>query len=141
MAVGVVLLGLGAWRFIEPSVPAGAITITAGDISVVDGAVCIALAFGAGFLAYFAAWPYGAEIGVLAAPAGLGLWALRSGDMTGLLRLNTMLDIQETVVRRQAGHMTRIMSLRARVGSVGRPASRGASFMLPSATMISVGFA
>ena len=102
MAVGVVLLGLGAWRLIEPSVPAGAITITAGDISVVDGAVCIALAFGAGFLAYFAAWPYGAEIGVLAAPAGLGLWALRSGDMTGLLRLNTMLDIQETVVRRQA---------------------------------------
>ncbi len=102
MAAGVLLLGLGAWGLIEPSVPSGAITITAGDISVVDGAICIALAFGAGVIGYFAAWPYGAEIGVLAAPAGLAFWGLKSGDMAGLLRLNTALTIDETVVQRQA---------------------------------------
>ncbi len=102
MGVGVLLLGLGAWGLIEPSVPGGAITIHAGDISVLDGVICMALAFGAGFVAYFAAWPYGAEIAVLAAPAGLGLWALKSGDMAGLLRLNTALKINETFVQRQA---------------------------------------
>ena len=102
MAAGVVLLGLCAWGLIEPNVPDGAITITAGDISVRDGAICIALAFGAGVIGYFAAWPYGAEIGVLAAPAGLGFWAFRTGDMAGLLRLNTALKIDETVVQRQA---------------------------------------
>jgi hypothetical protein len=102
MAVGVLLLGLGAWGLIEPSVPAGAITIIGADISVVDGAICIALAFAAGVIGYFAAWPYGAEIGVLAAPAGLGFWAFRTGDMAGLLRLNTALTIDETVVQRQA---------------------------------------
>ncbi len=102
MAVGVLLLGLGAWGLIEPSVPDGAITVTAGDISVVDGAICMALAFGAGVIGYFAAWPYGAEIGVLAAPAGLGFWAFRTGDMAGLLGLNTALKINDTVVQRQA---------------------------------------
>ena len=102
MAAGVLLLGLGAWVLIEPSAPAGAITIIAGDISVVDGAICIAIAFGAGVIGYFAAWPYGAEIGVLAAPAGLGFWALRTGDMAGLLRLNTAPGIDETIVQRQA---------------------------------------
>ncbi len=101
MAVGVLLLGLGAWRLIEPSVPGGAITIHAGDISVLDGVICMMLAFGAGFVAYFAAWPYGAEIAVLAAPAGLGLWALKSGDMAGLLRLNTAVTIDETILWRQ----------------------------------------
>ncbi len=102
MAAGVLLLGLGAWGLVEPSVPAGAITIAGADISVVDGAICIALAFCAGVIGYFAAWPYGAEIGVLAAPAGLGFWALRTGDMAGLLRLNTALTIDETVLQRQA---------------------------------------
>jgi len=102
MAAGVLLLGLCAWRLIEPSVPDGAITITAGDISVIDGAICLALAFCAGAIGYFAAWPYGVEVGVLAAPAGLGLWGLWTGDMAGLLRLNTALTIDKTIVQRQA---------------------------------------
>jgi len=102
MAVGILLLGVGAWRLIEPSVPAGAVTIHAGDISIIDGVICAALAFVAGFLAYFAAWPYGMQIAVLAAPAGLAFWAMKSGDMAGLLALNSGLSVDETIPLRQA---------------------------------------
>ncbi|MHC4113241.1 MAG: hypothetical protein ACYSUY_19385, partial [Planctomycetota bacterium] len=48
--------------------------------------VLAALAFLAGFIAYFLSWPYGRQIGILAAPAGLGIWAIRSGSMVSLIR-------------------------------------------------------
>jgi hypothetical protein len=57
--------------------------------------VLIILAFVAGFIGYFISWPYGREIGILAAPFGLAIWAVRSGTMAGLIQLNP------TVVQRQ----------------------------------------
>ncbi len=46
------------------------------------------LAFSTGLLTYFVSWPYGREIGVLAVPAGLAVWAVRNGSIAGLLQLN-----------------------------------------------------
>jgi len=39
----------------------------------------------AGFIAYFVSWPYGREIGILAVPGGLTIWACRSGRMVSLI--------------------------------------------------------
>ncbi|HPD48234.1 MAG TPA: hypothetical protein P5279_15850 [Anaerohalosphaeraceae bacterium] len=101
MGAGMLLIGLAAWPLVAPAVPGGAITIQAGDISVLDVVIVAALAFAAGFLAYFAAWPYGSDIAVLAAPAGLALWAVRSGSMSDLLRMNMGLSAEETIAMRQ----------------------------------------
>lgn len=101
MGVGMVLIGMTAWPLVAPSVPDGAITVQAGDISILDGVVFVALGLAAGFVGYFAAWPYGADIAVLAAPAGLALWAVRSGSMASLLRINMGLTAEETLAMRQ----------------------------------------
>jgi hypothetical protein len=71
------------------------VSLTAGTISF-GGAITLALlAFLAGFIAYFLSWPYGREIGILAAPSGLAIWAVRCGNMANLMRINT------TVAHRQ----------------------------------------
>jgi hypothetical protein len=44
------------------------------------------LALLAGVTGSFVSRPYGREIGILAAPAGLTIWALRSGSMVSLIR-------------------------------------------------------
>jgi len=80
-AVGVLLIGILAWPFAEPF----------GAVKAMDsnGAlVLMVLAFAAGFIGYFVSWPYGRQIGILAAPSGLALWAVRSGSMAGLIQLN-----------------------------------------------------
>jgi hypothetical protein len=102
MVLGVVLLGVVGWHFVEPESPHGAVTLYGGDITISDGVLCLGLAVAAGVAGYFAAWPFGREIGPLAAPAGVAYWAIRSGDMSSLLGLNTALSAGETVVKRQA---------------------------------------
>lgn len=95
VATGAVLIGILAWPLAAPPEPFGAVSLTAGTISF-GGAITLALlAFLAGFIAYFLSWPYGREIGILAAPSGLAIWAVRCGSMTSLVRLNT------TVAHRQ----------------------------------------
>jgi len=85
-ATGVVLIGIFAWPLAAPPEPFGTVSVTAGSISVGGAVVLAGLAFLAGFIAYFLSWPYGREIGILAAPAGLAIWALRSGRMVNLIR-------------------------------------------------------
>ncbi len=48
----------------------------------------VGMAFLAGLIGYFVSWPYGREIGILAAPAGLAVWAVRSGTVACLFQLN-----------------------------------------------------
>jgi hypothetical protein len=81
VAVGVLMIGILAWPFAEPF---GAVK-TMGSRGAV---VLLALAFVTGFIGYFVSWPFGREIGILAAPAGLAIWAARSGSMAGLIQLN-----------------------------------------------------
>jgi len=80
-AVGVLLIGILAWPFAEPF---GAVKAMGSNGAL----VLVVLAFAAGFIGYFVSWPYGRQIGILAAPSGLALWAVRSGSMAGLIQLN-----------------------------------------------------
>jgi hypothetical protein len=92
-AVGVVLIGVLAWPLAAPPDPAGAVRSV--DISFSNTVILLVVAFLAGYIAYFASWPYGREIGILAVPFGLTVWAGRSGSMAGLIALNP------TVTQRQ----------------------------------------
>jgi hypothetical protein len=94
VAVGVVLIGILAWPLAASSEPFDA--VRAGAISTSGRVILVILALLAGFIAYFLSWPYGREIGILAAPSGLAIWAVRSGSMTALRQLNP------TVAQRQA---------------------------------------
>ena len=85
-AAGVVLIGILAWPMAAPSEPFGA--MRASDLSIGGAIILVILACLAGFIAYFVSWPYGREIGILAAPAGLAVWAVRCGSMTNLIQLN-----------------------------------------------------
>lgn len=88
-AVGVLFIGILARPFAEPF---GAVKAMGSSGAI----VLVVLAFIAGFVGYFVSWPYGREIGILAVPSGLAVWAARSGSMAGLIQLNP------TAAQRQA---------------------------------------
>jgi len=88
-AVGIALIGVLAWPLAESSA-------ASGSVNYGGAAILVLLAFVAGLAAFFLSWPYGWEIGILAAPFGLAFWAVRSGSMADLIRLNP------TVAQRQA---------------------------------------
>jgi hypothetical protein len=88
-AIGVLLIGILAWPFAEPF---GAVRAMGSRGAV----VLVALALVAGFIGYFVSWPFGRQIGILAVPSGLAIWAVRSGSMAGLIQLNP------TAAQRQA---------------------------------------
>jgi len=97
-ATGAILIGILAWPVAAPPEPLGVVSLVAGAISL-DGAITLAgLAFLAGLIAYFLSWPYGREIGILAVPAGLAVWALRSGSMTDLIRQNVALQQRQALL-------------------------------------------
>ena len=78
-AVGVVLIGILAESMAVSSGPNG-------DISFGGAAVLVMLAFMAGIIGYFVSWPYGRQIGILAAPFGLSVWAIRADSMASLMQ-------------------------------------------------------
>lgn len=85
-ATGVVLIGLLAWPLVAPPEPFGTVSLIAGAISGPGAVIVALLAFLAGFIGFYVSWPHGREIGILAAPAGLTIWAIRSGSMVDLIR-------------------------------------------------------
>ena len=85
VTTGVVLIGILAWPMAVPSEPLGA--VRASNLGLGGAITLLMLAFLAGFIAYFVSWPYGREIGILAAPSGLAVWAVRCGSMTTLMQL------------------------------------------------------
>lgn len=93
VGIGVMLIGILAWPLVEPSEPLG--VVRAGNLDLGGAVALVGLAFLTGLVGYFVSWPYGREIGVLAAPSGLAIWAVRSGDMAALMQLNP------TVAQRQ----------------------------------------
>jgi len=93
-ATGVVLIGLLAWPLTASSEPLAA--VRASDIGPGGAITLVVLAFLTGFIAYFVSWPHGREIGILAVPSGLAIWAVRSGSMT------TLMQLYPTAAQRQA---------------------------------------
>lgn len=91
IAAGVILIGIAAWPLAAPPDPFGVVSVLAGTITVGGALILAALAFLSGLIAYFLSWPYGREIGILAAPAGLSIWAVRCGSMAELVRVNSTL--------------------------------------------------
>ncbi len=94
VATGVVLIGILAWPLAASSEPLAA--VRASNIGPGGAITLVVLAFLTGLIAYFVSWPYGREIGILAAPSGLAVWAVRCGSMTTLIQLNP------TAAQRQA---------------------------------------
>lgn len=91
VAAGVIIIGLAAWPLTAPPEPFGVVSLLAGAITPGEAITLAGLAFLTGFIAYFLSWPYGREIGILAVPAGLAVWAVRSGSMADLARVNSTL--------------------------------------------------
>jgi hypothetical protein len=96
-ATGAVLIGILAWPLAKPDDPFGVVSLVAGTISLGDATTLASLAFLTGLAAYFICWPYGREIATLAAPSGLALWALRTGDMADLMQLNPTLPQRQAI--------------------------------------------
>ncbi len=81
VAIGVVMLGLLPWNQIKPG-PEGVFALLSGNISKAELLHCAILAYTAGFLASIVCTPFGMQIGVIAAPAGMSVWSFRSGALS-----------------------------------------------------------
>jgi hypothetical protein len=97
LALGVGLIGILAWPLAAPPDPFGPVSITVGSITVGRAVVLLLLAFFIGFVAYFLSWPLGREIGTLGVPAGLSVWAIRSGSMANLIQLSPALSQRQAL--------------------------------------------
>jgi len=95
VATGVALIGILAWPLAAPPDPLG--SVQASNINLIGATALVLLAFWVGFMAYFVSWPYGREIGILAVPSGLAVWAVRSGSMAQLIQLNSTLPQRQTL--------------------------------------------
>jgi hypothetical protein len=84
-AIGVVLVGYLARPLAAPADPLGVFRMPVVGINCL---FVLGLAVISGFLAYFAAWPFGREIGILAVPAGLTIWSVAAGGMTQVILAN-----------------------------------------------------
>jgi len=96
IVTGVVLIGILAWPLAASTEPLSA--VRAGDISLGGAIILVVLAFLAGLIAYFVSWPYGREIGILAVPSGLAIWAVRSSNMAALLQLNPAAEQRQALL-------------------------------------------
>ena len=96
-AIGAIFIGILGWPLVKPDEPFGVVSLVAGNISFGDAMTLVILAFVAGLIAYFICWPYGREIAVLAAPFGLAVWAVRTGNMAGLMQLNPTLPQRQAI--------------------------------------------
>jgi len=93
--IGIVIIGILAWPMVEHHTPFDAVSFAAGTVSVADAIILALLAFIAAIAAYFLCWPWGREIAVTAAPAGLAIWAIRSGNMAQLITENPSIEQQK----------------------------------------------
>jgi hypothetical protein len=78
-ALGILVIGVLAWPLAAPADPLS--PVRASNIGPLGTFVLLLLALGLGFAGYFIAWPHGREIGILAVPFGLLIWAGRSGPV------------------------------------------------------------
>jgi hypothetical protein len=93
-AVGVVVIGILAWPLAEPTEPFEAVRLA--NLGLNEAVILLAAAFAVGMIGYFISWPHGREIGILAVPAGLAIWAIRTGNMASQIQMSP------TVAQRQA---------------------------------------
>ncbi len=85
MALGALVIGVLNWPAAKPDDPAGLVSLQ--NLSVVQSLLLLVMAVGLGFVGFFMAWPYGCQIGLLAVPSGLAIWASRSASVSKTLAL------------------------------------------------------
>jgi len=85
LAVGIVLLGILPADLVRPPAD-GVFAIFAGSISIGDLLICAVLSLIAGFLASAICTPFGLQVGILAAPAGMAVWALKSDALSAVFQ-------------------------------------------------------
>ena len=90
LATGIIVIGVAAWPLAAPNEPYGLVFF--GTISLPAVAALIVVAFLVGLISYLISWPWGKEIGILAVPAGLGVWAIRSGNAAGLMQTTASIE-------------------------------------------------
>ena len=88
LLTGAFFIGFLAWPLAAPDDLFGIVSLSAGNLSLGSAIILVLLALFVGLLAYFICWPYGREIGVLAVPAGLAVWAVRSGSIANVIQQN-----------------------------------------------------
>jgi hypothetical protein len=92
LLLGIILIGFLA-PLGTPAEPHRVISIpTLGKAIIL---LCLAVL--TGFIGYFLSRPYGREIGILAVPSGLALWAVKSGSMSDLARLNVAITQRQAM--------------------------------------------
>lgn len=85
LAIGVMLVGLLPWERIEPT-ENGVFALLSGSIDLSDLIICGVLSLAAGFIASAICTPMGMQIGVLAVPAGMTFWSLKSQAISTLFQ-------------------------------------------------------
>ena len=94
--IGVVLVGIISWPSQSSLDPFGSLVFK--QIGTNSSITLLIMAFLAGLISYFAAWPYGREIGILAVPFGLSIWAMRAGTTGALMQLNSALSQRQIIL-------------------------------------------
>lgn len=92
---GIMLIGFLAWPLTAAGNPFA--PVMAANISFVGAAILTVLAFAVGFLAAFLSRPWGRQIGILAVPAGLSIWAVRSGNVASLLQMTPAVSQRQEI--------------------------------------------
>lgn len=82
--IGILSFGIFAWPTIAPKDPFGLVLLP----QLPSLAMLLVLAFAAGAVSYFVCWPYGREVGILAVPIGLSIWAMKSGSVATFIQQN-----------------------------------------------------
>ncbi len=95
-AVGVVVIGVLAWPLAEPAEPFEAVRMS--NLGAGGAAILLALAFAVGLVGYFVSWPHGREIGILAVPAGLAIWAARTGNMASQIQMSPAIGQRQALL-------------------------------------------
>lgn len=88
VAIGIVVFTVVAHPLTAAYDSYSPITLFQQRINVQSILILTGLAFAAGFLAYFLAWPYGREMGMAAVPAGLAAFGIPCGTVASLIQMN-----------------------------------------------------
>ena len=92
LTAGALIVAAIGYPLVQPEDPLGAISLFAGEISVVSGAILIGLGFAAGIVGTLVCQPLGGALGPFAAPAGVATLAMTSGGLRQLLLTHHTLD-------------------------------------------------
>ncbi len=85
LAIGTVLVGLLPWDKIAPA-NNGTFILANSNITPFHFLVCSVLAIIASFIASIVSTPLGLQIGILAVPAGMAVWAFKSAELSTLFQ-------------------------------------------------------